>query len=675
MAAYFFEIPDKIGGSSELNFACDGFKHCTKQIITALDEKVVANVGDTVNIKCQVTNATFNTTLGSKANLNYFYWYAFPKNRNKGLESSESHAEIFLPSTNTISLNVFNATSEDLGLVGCLCTWCHHPVYALTQFHINKSLALTARINKNKERLSVEGFPMANLTIYITRLADNKQEMPLFSLSTPSTKTLFNNTLFIKQRSLPTDKTWFYKREFEAFPNECSDCHSDEHEFINKDYLITACRISDGIRECENVTRILGLTDLTPNNNEIAYKGNHTGVGLGISSPWTFINASIFVLVGMGAVLVIVLVIKSMKRVTAVKEKTNQIMKLYSRATSRTEETILNTEETSFFRDNSISLSITSADYTLKHVPIINKDHLRIGAQIGHGNFGQVKKAEWIGPEISIDSENGALLEELSSHKQIAVKTLKDVCVNADWDREIALLSSLDHKHIVKFFGVCQTQNRNNTIIVMEFMNLGDLKSYLKKRAPPIATDYSQFPPTLQVHELNIISKEICEGLCYLTTRQIVHRDLSARNCLVSGPSDILMCNPSQRKPFTVKISDFGMSRKLYSDVEYYKMSDEKGRLLPVRWLSPDCILTGKFSHYSDIWSFGLTCYEVYSFGKDPFQHLSNNEVFSAISMGVRPERPAAAPPQVAQMIANCLKQIPEERITALECLTHLNLL
>ncbi|KAI6198362.1 Insulin-like growth factor 1 receptor [Aphelenchoides fujianensis] len=154
-------------------------------------------------------------------------------------------------------------------------------------------------------------------------------------------------------------------------------------------------------------------------------------------------------------------------------------------------------------------------------------------------------------------------------------------------------------------FGVAKAPEQQGLYLVLELMNMGDLKTYVKQRQPQ-CDNYSQFPPALLPTELINIAQQVATGLCYIASQQIVHRDLAARNCLVSGETDVRVCSPAFRPPITVKISDFGMSRRLYSQAEYYKMGD-KQTALPVRWLPPEALECGRFTPASDMWSFGIT--------------------------------------------------------------------
>uniref|UniRef100_A0AC34QPK4 Protein kinase domain-containing protein n=1 Tax=Panagrolaimus sp. JU765 TaxID=591449 RepID=A0AC34QPK4_9BILA len=146
------------------------------------------------------------------------------------------------------------------------------------------------------------------------------------------------------------------------------------------------------------------------------------------------------------------------------------------------------------------------------------------------------------------------------------------------------------------------------------------------------------------------------------------------RNCLVQGESDAKVCNAAFRKPISVKISDFGMSRRLYSDGEYYKMQNGK-TVLPVRWLPPECLSSGKFTHQSDVWSFGMVLFEIFSYGGVPFGDLSNSEVLTAVVSGMKPTLPSSFPEPINNLISQCWRNNPEERITAQEALNRLQII
>ncbi|CAG2060043.1 unnamed protein product, partial [Timema podura] len=107
------------------------------------------------------------------------------------------------------------------------------------------------------------------------------------------------------------------------------------------------------------------------------------------------------------------------------------------------------------------------------------------------------------------------------------------------------------------------------------------------------------------------VALQISAGMCYLASQRFVHRDLACRNCLVGSG-------------LTVKIADFGMSRDIYT-CDYYKIGGS--RLLPVRWMSPESVLYGRFTLESDVWSYGVVLWEIYSMGKQPYYGHSNEEV------------------------------------------------
>ena len=213
-----------------------------------------------------------------------------------------------------------------------------------------------------------------------------------------------------------------------------------------------------------------------------------------------------------------------------------------SRNTDRTEETSIRLD------DYSASSSI---NYIVQHVALIDKSALQVKDRIGKGAFGEVHRAEWKEKDLTIT---------------VAMKMLFGVQLDSELDKEAALLSQLDHPNIVKLYGICRWDTQ--VALVMEMMNLGDLKSYVRDRTPR-CDNYSQFPAPLIQTELLDIAAQVAAGLCYLASQQIVHRDLAARNCLVQGEPDLKVCNAAFRKPITVKISDFGMSRRSVLPSEY----------------------------------------------------------------------------------------------------------
>ncbi|KHJ87438.1 protein tyrosine kinase, partial [Oesophagostomum dentatum] len=319
------------------------------------------------------------------------------------------------------------------------------------------------------------------------------------------------------------------------------------------------------------------------------------------------------------------------------------LQRVESRRTSRvTEETLLRLEERS---------SLSSSDYSGQLIPFIDLGTIQIHEKIGKqqssllylkGAFGEVYCGSW----------------EKTGERSVAIKTIE---ADEDVEKEAVVLSRLEHPNIVRLYGM--TRDGPRLLLVFERMNLGDLRSYLRARAPTTSS-YAQFPPALVESELRLI---IVSGLCYLSTQQIVHRDLAARNCLVSGESDLRCCLPSKRPPITVKISDFGMSRRLYGQADYYRMQNHC--LLPVRWLPPEAINDHRFSTSSDVWALGVTMWEVFSYGELPFAELNNFEMVSYAMAGMRPPKPKSCPAPMYELMQRCWAADPEDRIRPEEVL------
>lgn len=200
-------------------------------------------------------------------------------------------------------------------------------------------------------------------------------------------------------------------------------------------------------------------------------------------------------------------------------------------------------------RSNSRGSALRVRQYMLHHVRFVE--------ELGEGAFGKVYKGELTQP-------NGERIF-------VAVKALKENAsakTQADFRREIDLISDLKHDNIVCILGVVLKEEP--LCMLFEYMAQGDLHEFLISHAPS-DNCMGSLSPTQFLH----ISLQICDGMEYLASHHYVHRDLAARNCLVGDN-------------LTVKISDFGLSRDIYSS-DYYRVQSKS--LLPVRWMPSESIL------------------------------------------------------------------------------------
>ena len=266
--------------------------------------------------------------------------------------------------------------------------------------------------------------------------------------------------------------------------------------------------------------------------------------------------------------------------------------------------------------------------------------------QIGVGQFGQVVLAETVGLSLSgLKLGHG----DRGVSNRVAVKKLKPDAepeVEEAFQREIKIMSGLDHENIVRLLAVCSVKH---PFIVMEYMENGDLNQYLRKHrnVTPVGTPSGKFQ--LSMPTLLYMAVQIASGMKYLASLRFVHRDLATRNCLVG-------------QNYTVKISDFGMSRGLYSS-HYFRL---KGRaILPVRWMATECFY-GKFSESTDIWAFGVAMWEIFVLAKkQPFDKMSNAEVIDDAMKGPRRQllaKPACCPPEAYEVMLQCWVHEPEAR-------------
>jgi serine/threonine protein kinase len=146
---------------------------------------------------------------------------------------------------------------------------------------------------------------------------------------------------------------------------------------------------------------------------------------------------------------------------------------------------------------------------------------------------------------------------------------------------------------------------------------------------------------------LTKMSYHAVQGMCYLSDIGFVHRDLAARNILVGSDE-------------TCKIADFGLARELVEN-EY---GVNKGGRIPVRWTAPEAISHRSFTTASDVWSFGVLLWEMFSYGATPYDGWDNFSIFQRLENGERLVQPMGCPDDLYQLMLSCWAAERSERPT-----------
>lgn len=255
------------------------------------------------------------------------------------------------------------------------------------------------------------------------------------------------------------------------------------------------------------------------------------------------------------------------------------------------------------------------------------------GDLIGEGVYGKVYQA------MNLDTGELIAVKSyvLSNSERNSEKELRSI------KHELKILKSLNHVNVIKYFQVDYDESSNVVDIVMEYVPSGAMNTLLnkyKKFSEPVIRNYT---------------KQLLEGLHYLHSNEIIHRDLKSANILITENS-------------TLKLTDFGCSRRFDSEVGFQSQSFKGSPY----WMAPEVVTREGHSFSADIWSLGCLMIEMAS-GSPPWSNYSNlsKEVLKLIAKKDRlPDMPKCSQ-KLKNFISMCLQRDPYLRPNAEELLTH----
>ncbi|XP_039607688.1 fibroblast growth factor receptor 3 isoform X7 [Polypterus senegalus] len=272
------------------------------------------------------------------------------------------------------------------------------------------------------------------------------------------------------------------------------------------------------------------------------------------------------------------------------------------------------------------------------------RTRLTLGKPLGEGCFGQVVMAEAIG--IDKDKPNKPMT--------VAVKMLKDDATDKDLSDLVSEMEMMKmigkHKNIINLLGAC-TQD-GPLYVLVEYASKGNLREYLRARRPP-GMDYSfdtcKIPDEqLTFKDLVSCAYQVARGMEYLASQKCIHRDLAARNVLVTEDN-------------VMKIADFGLARDVHN-IDYYKKTTN-GRL-PVKWMAPEALFDRVYTHQSDVWSYGVLLWEIFTLGGSPYPGIPVEELFKLLKEGHRMDKPANCTHELYMIMRECWHAVPSQRPT-----------
>uniref|UniRef100_A0A8D3CZQ4 receptor protein-tyrosine kinase n=1 Tax=Scophthalmus maximus TaxID=52904 RepID=A0A8D3CZQ4_SCOMX len=264
---------------------------------------------------------------------------------------------------------------------------------------------------------------------------------------------------------------------------------------------------------------------------------------------------------------------------------------------------------------------------------MVDRHKLTLGKTLGEGEFGSVME--------------GLLTQEEAALK-VAVKTMKiAICTRSEMEdflREAACMKEFDHPNVMRLLGVClqtvESEGYPSPVVILPYMKHGDLHSYL------LYSRLGDCPVYLPSQMLVKFMADIARGMEYLGSKNFIHRDLAARNCMLN-------------ENMNVCVADFGLSKKIYNG-DYYR----QGRIskMPVKWIAIESLADRVYTTKSDVWSFGVTMWEIATRGQTPYPGVENSEIYDYLRQGNRLKQPPDCLDSIYALMFSCWLLSPKDR-------------
>ncbi|WKX88718.1 hypothetical protein Q1695_008385 [Nippostrongylus brasiliensis] len=292
---------------------------------------------------------------------------------------------------------------------------------------------------------------------------------------------------------------------------------------------------------------------------------------------------------------------------------------------------------------------------------IIDDNHL-----LGNGAFAVVHKATVKG-KIPLMKVNPHLnfVNDHSGTYEAAVKRLPCHAVEqnrVDFFHEINFMKNLGyHTHVISMLGCVSCTV--SPMILVEYCEHGDLLHFVRKQRGRLLTHDNEDSSDasvdicVRIKDLVSIAWQVSDGLTYLSSKNFIHRDVAARNVLLT-------------KHLVAKVSDFGLGR--YADSALYTA---RGGRLPFKSMSLEALKYYEFSEKSDVWAFAILLFEMFSFGDVPYAAIQPADMISHVEQGNRPEQPERCPDEIFALMTKCWRSEPKDRPTFSEIRSELTIL